>query len=164
MNISESKINCNYKTLIPCNQYGRHDKFLEESSHLLPAVIKKIHSAKINDLESVLIWGDGTARREFMYARDLADFLFFAIKNIDKLPQNINVGLGYDYSIKEYYEAVATVIGYKGEFLYDLTKPVGMKQKLVDITLLENLGWSENTSLIYGINEAYKFYLEEFDK
>lgn len=149
-----------YKTIIPCNLYGRHDKFDPKHSHLLPAVIQKIHNAKLAGKQTVTIWGDGTARREFMCAKDIADFIFFAIKNINRIPQNLNVGLGHDYSIIEYYEAVAEVVGFSGSFEFDLSKPVGMQQKLVDITKLRSLGWNYKTSLLDGIDEAYKFYLE----
>lgn len=149
-----------YKTVIPCNLYGRHDKFGESNSHMIPAVIKKIYEAKINNNPSIEIWGDGTARREFMYAQDLADFIFYAINNLEMMPQNINVGLGYDFSIFEYYQTIANCIGYKGIFNYNLSKPVGMKQKLVDTTKLKNFGWESTTSLSEGINNTLNFYLE----
>lgn len=152
-----------YRTIIPCNLYGRHDKYDPKHSHLLPAVIRKIHHAKQAGDPTVTIWGDGSARREFMYAKDIADFIFFAIKNIDRIPQNLNVGLGHDHSISEYYQAVAEVVGFNGNFEFDLSKPVGMKQKLVDVKKLQNLGWNHKTSLIDGINEAYKFYKESLN-
>ena len=110
--------------------------------------------------ETVTIWGDGTARREFMNAADLADFIYFAIDRLDQLPQNLNVGLGHDYSITDYYRAVASVVGFSGTFEYDLSKPVGIKQKLVDINNLQSLDWCHEISLIDGITEAYKFYKE----
>ena len=88
------------------------------------------------------------------------NFIFFAIKNIDRIPQNINVGMGHDYSIIQYYHAVAEVIGFKGSFEFDLSKPVGMKQKLVDITELEKFDWNHKISLNDGINDAYKFFIE----
>ena len=151
-----------YQTLIPCNLYGRHDKYGNNNSHLIPAVIRKIHEAKLAGNETVSIWGDGTARREFMNAADLADFIYFAIDRLDQLPQNLNVGLGHDYSITDYYRAVASVVGFSGSFEYDLSKPVGMKQKLVDVNNLHSLGWRHEISLIDGITEAYKFYKESF--
>ena len=150
-----------YKTVIPCNLYGKYDKFDPKHSHMLPAVIKKIHEAKVNDDVSIDIWGDGTARREFMYAEDLADFIYFALENFEKIPQNINVGLGHDYTINEYYKAIAKVIGFKGEFIHDLTKPIGMKQKLIDDTKLQAFGWKYKTSLEDGIEKIYKYYKEE---
>lgn len=150
-----------YKTIIPCNLYGRYDKFDPKHSHMLPAVIKKIHEAKVDNLEEIDIWGDGEARREFMYAQELANFTYYSIENFESMPQNINVGLGHDYTINEYYEAIARVIGYKGKFVHDLTKPVGMKQKLIDDSKLKEFGWKCETSLEDGINKTYEYYLEE---
>ena len=98
-----------------------------------------------------------------MSASDLADFIFFAIKDFGRLPQNINVGIGHDYSVKEYYEQVAKVVGYKGSFEYDLTKPQGMRRKLVNIQLLNEIGWEHKTSLHDGLIEAYEYYLSEIE-
>jgi len=125
-----------YKTVIPCNLYGKYDKFDSKHSHMLPAVIQKVHEAKEANVDSD-IWGSGKARREFMYAEDLADFIYYALENFDKMPQNINVGLGHDYTINEYYQAIAKVVGYKGKFIHDLTKPIGMKQKLLNLLSLD---------------------------
>ena len=152
-----------YKTVIPSNLYGKYDKFDPKHSHMLPAVIKKIHEAKINNQEELDIWGDGTARREFMYAEDLADFIYFALENFESMPQNINVGLGQDYAINEYYKTIAEVIGYKGNFEHDLTKPIGMKQKLIDDTKLIEFGWKHKTSLKDGIEKIYDYYLNEVE-
>lgn len=150
-----------YKTLIPCNLYGRHDKFDPAHSHLLPAVIHKVHQAKLGGQPTVDIWGDGTARREFMYAGDLADALIRAINEFDSLPPMMNVGLGHDYSINEYYEAVAEVVGYHGSFVHDLGKPVGMARKLVDVERQRAWGWAPQTGLRAGIERTYEFYLKE---
>lgn len=149
-----------YKTLIPCNLYGRHDKFDPAHSHLIPAIIHKIHQAKRNGERAVEIWGDGTARREFMYAGDLADALVLAVKRFDALPGLMNVGLGHDYTINEYYQAAAEVIGYTGTFVHDLSKPVGMARKLVSIERQKNMGWLAGTDLREGIKKAYEYYLE----
>jgi len=148
-----------YKTVIPCNLYGRHDKFDPKHSHMIPAVIKKVSDAKQQGLESIDIWGDGLARREFMYAGDLADFVFYAINDFENMPQNINVGLGHDYTINEYYEAISQVIGFEGKFEHDLSKPVGMKQKLIDHSQLQAFGWNYKTELKKGIEKTYEFYL-----
>lgn len=150
-----------YKTIIPCNLYGRYDKFDPKHSHMLPAVIKKIHEAKINKLSQIDIWGDGEARREFMYAEDLADFTYYAIKYFEKMPQNINVGLGHDYTINEYYKIIAEVIGYQGAFIHDLSKPIGMKQKLIDDSRLKEFGWKYKTLLKDGIQKTYEYYVKE---
>lgn len=150
----------NYKTIIPCNLYGKWDKFNPQHSHMIPAVIKKIHEAKVANLPVVEIWGDGNARREFMFASDLADFIWYAIENFDTMPDLMNVGLGYDFTINEYYAVVAKVIGYKGKFKHDLTKPVGMQQKLVDIGKQKAFGWQPKYSLEEGIKITYDYFLK----
>ncbi len=153
-----------YKTLVPCNLYGRHDKFAPEHSHLIPAIIHKVHEAKVAGRDTVEIWGDGTARREFMYAGDLADAVMHALDRFDSCPEVMNVGLGHDYSINEYYAAVARVVGWQGRFVHDLDRPVGMKRKLEDISRLAAWGWSARTSLEDGIAKTYDFYLEDYLK
>lgn len=158
--ITQEQPELSYKTLIPCNLYGRHDKFGANNSHMIPAVIAKISDARDHQAPSVEIWGDGKARREFMYAGDLADFIYFAIDQIGSLPSLVNVGPGHDYTINEYYQTIAAVLGYEGEFVHDLTKPIGMQQKLVDTTRLQRLGWTPRTSLTDGIKHAYQFYME----
>lgn len=160
--ISKENPEQTYKTIIPCNLYGRFDKFDPNNSHMIPAVIRKIHEAKKANLEEIDIWGDGEARREFMYAEDLAEFVFYAIDHFKQMPQNLNVGLGTDYTINEYYQAVASVVGYTGRFKHDLSKPVGMKQKLIDDTRLKAFGWSHSTCLEAGIKKTYQFYLNEY--
>ncbi|KQY45725.1 GDP-L-fucose synthase [Rhizobium sp. Root483D2] len=147
-----------YKTVIPCNLYGRHDKFDPQKSHMVPAVIRKISEAVENQADVVEVWGDGLARREFMFAGDLADFLLFAVEDIERLPQNLNVGIGVDHSVNDYYKAVADVLGYQGRFVHDMSKPAGMSQKLVNIQKLRNLGWQATTSLSEGIRKTYEFY------
>lgn len=149
-----------YKTLIPCNLYGRHDKFDPAHSHLIPAIIHKIHQAKCAGEASVEIWGDGTARREFMYAGDLADILVEAVRRFDSLPALMNVGLGHDYTINEYYQAAAQVMGYAGTFAHNLSRPVGMARKLVDIGRQTAWGWRSKHDLISGIEKTYQYYLE----
>lgn len=151
-----------YKTLIPCNLYGRHDKFDPVHSHLIPAIIHKVYQAKQAGQTSVEIWGDGTARREFMYAGDLADAMVRAIKGFDSLPALMNVGLGYDYTINEYYQAAADVMGYTGGFSHDLSKPVGMARKLVSVERQKIWGWEAKSRLCEGIEKTYRFYLKEF--
>jgi len=151
----------NYKTVIPCNLYGKYDKFDSRHSHMIPAVISKIYYAKSNNLKEVVIWGDGMARREFMYVEDLSNFIFYAIKKFDKMPQNINVGLGHDYTINQYYEEIAKLIGYKGRFINDLEKPIGMRQKLIDDTLIQKFGWKHKTNLCDGLSKTIEFYKKE---
>jgi GDP-L-fucose synthase len=156
--IMKEDLDKNYKTVIPCNLYGKYDKFDPKNSHMIPAVIRKIHEAKELGSAEIDIWGDGLARREFMYAADLANFIFYAIPNFKEMPQNINVGLGKDYSINEYYKSIANIIGFKGSFVHDLTKPIGMKQKLIDDTRLKAFGWSSKTSLQEGLTKTFEFY------
>jgi GDP-L-fucose synthase len=148
-----------YKTLIPCNLYGRYDKFSAENSHLVPAVIRKLHEAKVQGHTAVDIWGDGTARREFMYSGDLVDCMYKAIHELESMPEVMNVGLGIDYSVKEYYENCAAVVGYKGEFKHDLSKPVGMKRKLTSVAKANSWGWKSQTSLIQGLEKTYQYFL-----
>ena len=149
-----------YKTLIPCNLYGLYDKFDPNKSHLVPAIIHKIHQAKISNKPSVEIWGDGNARREFMYSADLADAVFNAAKNMEILPNKINIGVGNDYTINEYYETIAEVLDWNGVFIHDLSKPVGMMRKLCDTSLQSNWGWKPKTSLKNGLTKTYQYYLE----
>lgn len=153
-----------YKTIIPCNLFGRYDQFDPKKSHLLAAIIKKISDAKDHGKDFVTIWGDGKARREFMDVSILIDFLYFGIENLKSLPQNINIGLGYDYSVTEYYNLVAKELNYDGKFEYDHSQPSGMKQKLVDISKLKKLNWKPSKSFADSIKEACLFYkLEHSD-
>ena len=153
-----------FKTLIPCNLFGPHDKFDPKYSHLLPAIIHKIHQAKIEGAPNVEIWGNGKARREFMYAPDLADAIFRAAIDIETCPELINIGFGHDFTINEYYSKVADVIDWEGKFTYDLTRPTGMNQKLCDTRRANEWGWNAPTSLRVGIEETYKFYCERYGK
>ena len=153
-----------FKTMIPCNLFGRYDKFEPKNSHLLPAIINKVHVAKVNKEKTVEIWGDGTVRREFMYASDLADAILRAADNINLLPDLMNCGVGYDHSINEYYQNVADVIGWEGQFLHSLSKPVGMKQKLCSIERQSAWGWTASTSLRNAISKTYDFYLSQASK
>lgn len=151
-----------YKTIIPCNLYGKYDKFDPEKSHMIPAAIRKLHKAKTSK-KTATIWGDGGARREFMYVEDLVDFILYALKNYNKIEHIMNVGLGYDFSIKEYYDAIAEVVGYNGDFEYDLTKPSGMKRKLCDVTKQKKIGWRPKNSLTEGLQKTYQYYLDTYE-
>lgn len=156
--ISKENPEYRYKTLIPCNLFGRWDKFSPENSHMIPAVIRKIYLAKLNGESTVEIWGDGLARREFMYAGDIADCIHRAVAEFDSMPDIMNVGLGGDHSVNDYYQAVAEVVGYSGSFIHDLTKPAGMARKLVDISRLSAWGWKPKASLKEGIAASYDFF------
>lgn len=148
-----------FKSLIPCNLYGRYDHFDSITSHLVPAVVLKVHTAKTQGSD-VEIWGDGTARREFLYAGDVARMIWYALENFDALPEIMNLGLGRDYSVLEYYQAAAEVIGWRGEFCFDNNRPVGMKRKLIDISRQRELGFPQPVSLADGIAESYHYFLE----
>lgn len=148
-----------YKTFIPCNIYGRHDKFDPAHSHLIPAIIHKIYQARQDNHAPVEIWGDGQARREFMYAADLADAMMCAVEKFGELPTYMNIGVGDDNMITTYYEVVAKVLGYEGEFIYDTSKPVGMMRKLVSVARQTKWGWAPQVSLEDGIARTYDYYL-----
>ena len=150
-----------YKTLIPCNLYGRYDKFDPVHSHLLPAIIHKVHLAKQTSQQTIEIWGDGNARREFMYAGDFADAVITAVNTFESLPTYMNVGLGNDFTINEYYQAVADVMGYSGNFAHDLSKPVGMARKLLSVERQMDWGWHAKSDLRIGVEKTYAFYLKE---
>lgn len=158
--ISRQHSEFQYKTLIPCNLYGRWDKFRTEKAHMIPAVIHKLYMAKQSGLDSVEIWGTGQARREFMYSGDLADCIAYSLDNYDKLPAYLNVGLGHDYTVDEYYEAIAKIVGYTGKFSHNTEKPEGMKRKLTDVKKLSAFGWQAKTSLAEGLKKTFEFYLD----
>ncbi|WP_269900178.1 GDP-L-fucose synthase family protein [Paenalcaligenes faecalis] len=149
-----------YKTLIPCNLYGPYDKFDPQWSHMIPAVIYKLHQAKQQGASSVEIWGAGEARREFLYAGDLADAVIYALENFESMPSLLNIGLGYDYTVNQYYEIAAKVIGYKGDFHHDLSKPEGMQRKLSNTRLAQEWGWEASHSLEQGLEKTYEYYLK----
>ena len=162
--ITRQNSSLNYKTIVPCNIYGRFDKFSPHNSHLIPAIIHKIHAAKIAGSEAVEIWGDGNARREFMYAGDLSSAIWKAVAEIQCIPSLFNCGLGYDYSINQYYAAVSEVIGWNGNFVHNLDKPVGMMRKLSDISLQRAWGFSPATALSEGLRQTYAYYLDNQTK
>ena len=150
-----------YKTLIPCNLYGMYDKFDPIRSHLIPAILIKLRQAMRDGSTSVEIWGDGLARREFMYAGDFAEAVWHAVERFDSLPEMMNVGVGEDHSINDYYTAAAAVVGYSGGFHHNLDKPVGMRRKLTDTALASAWGWQSQTSLREGIALTYAYFLEQ---
>lgn len=150
---------CRYKTLVPCNLYGRYDKFGESNSHMIPAVIRKLHEAKLRGDDHVTIWGDGTARREFMFATDLAEMINACISRFDAVPEVMNIGLGTDLTVNEYYETIAKVVGYDGLFDHDLSRPVGMKRKLLDVSSQRRLGIAPRHTLEEGVRATYEYFL-----
>jgi GDP-L-fucose synthase len=150
-----------YKTLIPCNLYGLNDKFDPKRSHLVPAILHKLHVAKQTGADTVEIWGDGMARREFMFAGDLADAVLRAAADMGAVPDLMNVGLGHDHSINDYYAAAADIVGWQGCFTHDLARPTGMKQKLCATDKQTAWGWQPQTALADGLARTYRHYLEQ---
>jgi len=150
-----------YKTIIPSNLYGPNDDYDSGKGHLVAAAISKMHRAKVDGASTVEIWGDGGARREFTYVEDLARWLVSDIDRIDAWPSMMNVGCGYDLSVREFYEIARDVVGYGGEFVYDSSKPTGMHQKLMDSTIAKSFGWDPATDPSVGMARAYVEFLAE---
>ena len=149
---------CDFISAMPTNLYGINDNFDLETSHVLPALIRKFHEAKINNQEEVVMWGTGKPLREFMYVDDLADALVHLMLNYsDEI--HVNMGTGKDLSIGELAQIVKEVVGYEGKIVNDLTKPDGTPRKLLDVSRLEATGWKYKTELRDGIERVYKWYL-----
>lgn len=144
-------------SLMPTNLYGPHDNFDLESSHVLPALIRKFHQAKEADQPTVTMWGSGSPRREFLHVDDLADAALFLMRTYDE-PEIVNVGVGDDVSIKELGELVKDIVGFDGSIVWDASKPDGTPRKLLDVTRLNALGWSAKTPLREGIADTYDWY------
>jgi GDP-L-fucose synthase len=140
-----------WRTLIPPNLYGVHDHFEPVRSHLVAAAVLKIETASREGRKTVEIWGDGHARREFMFAGDLADFIWRFHDRLEALPQTLNVGVGDDATVNDYYAAAARALGWTGEFHHDVTRPVGMTRKLLDVSGQTRLDWRPATSLDEGL-------------
>ena len=148
----------NYISAMPTNLYGPGDNFNRTNSHVLPALIRRVHEAKMADAATVAIWGSGTPRREFLFVDDLADALLFLLEHYDS-PEPINVGVGADITIRELAEKIAEVVGWQGEFVFDNSKPDGTPRKLLDVSRLTALGWKANTSVGTGIKRTYEWFL-----
>lgn len=149
-----------YKTLIPCNLYGRHDHFEPERSHLVAAALLKIYRAQLAGDPFVEVWGDGTARREFMDAADLADAVVRHVSHGHLAPELMNVGPGHDHAVNDYYHAAARVMGWSGALRHNLAKPVGMQRKLVDVSRQTAWGWAPRLSLEQGLARCHAYLLE----
>lgn len=150
-----------YRCLIPPNLYGRGDHFETNRSHLIAACIAKLVRASRLGEDEVSIWGDGTARREFLFVDDLARFSVAALERLSELPPFLNVGYGRDHTIREYYEMVAGIVGYQGRFATDAGKPAGMKRKLLDSSRACALGWKPETNIEDGIRRTYEYFLKQ---
>ncbi len=162
--LTRENSNLSYKTLVPCNLYGPYDNFDPVRSHLIPAIIRKLHEAKTSNHASVEVWGTGTARREFLYVEDLVGAIFRAIEAFDTLPDITNIGLGFDYSVNEYYQIAAQIIGYNGNFHHSVDKPIGMTRKLSNTKLAREWGWTPKHSIEDGLTKTYEFYVKRLLK
>lgn len=158
-----------YFALMPTNLYGPNDNFNLETSHVLPALIRKFHTAKMENAESVTVWGTGSPRREFLHVDDLADACLHII-NLDEAvfislisdtnAPLVNIGCGRDHTIRELAELIGKIVGFKGRLQFDATKPDGTPQKLLDVSLLTRLGWRQTISLEQGIAATYEWCLD----
>lgn len=151
---------CNFISAMPTNLYGLNDNYHPENSHVLPALIRKFHEAKEQDANEVTIWGDGSPMREFLFADDLANALVYLMLNYDE-KQFVNVGYGSDITIKELAETIARVVGFKGNHVYDSSKPNGTPRKLMDSSRLFATGWKPSIDLEKGIGIAYQDFLSK---
>lgn len=148
----------NFISVTPTNLYGQNDNFDLESSHVLPALIRRFHDAKINNDKGVIIWGTGLPKREFLFVDDLAEACIFLMDNYDE-SDIINIGTGKDITIFELAELIKKVVGFKGKIINDTTKPDGTFQKLLDVSKINNLGWHHKISLEKGIKITYQWFL-----
>ena len=152
---------CDFISVMPTNLYGINDNFDLDTSHVLPALIRKFHEAKVNGAKEVIIWGTGKPRREFLHVDDLADACTYLINHYsDEL--HVNIGTGEDIEIIELAKLVSEIVGYGGSINNDLSKPDGTPRKLLDVCLLSSLGWRPRTELKEGIEEVYKWYCDQF--
>lgn len=159
----DTQYKTNFISVMPTSLYGPNDNFDLEGSHVIPAMIRKFHSAKTRGDSEVTLWGTGKPRREFMYVDELADALVFLMKTYNS-PDLINIGIGTDYEIREIAERVAKIVGYTKSIKYDTSKPDGTPRKLVDTSKLDALGWKPSVSLEEGLKITYKWYLRNFSK
>jgi GDP-L-fucose synthase len=151
---------CNYISVMPTNLYGYNDNYHPQNSHVLPAMIRKFHEAKEQNIPIVTIWGSGTPKREFLFADDLAAACYYLMQNYDE-EGLINVGTGEDLSIKDLALLIKDIIGYTGDIQFDATKPDGTPRKLMDVSKLHSKGWKHTIELNEGIKLAYQDFLEQ---
>ena len=156
------QFNKDYVSLMPTNLYGYFDNFDLESSHVLPAMLRKFHEAKINKHSDVTLWGSGTPMREFLFVDDMAEAVLYALEN--NLPECLyNVGSGKDITIKELAETIQNVTGHKGNILWDSEKPDGTPRKLMDVSKMKKMGWQYSTELEDGLRKTYQWFLKNID-
>ena len=159
----------NFFSVMPTNLFGPHDNFNLESSHVLPALLRKTHEAKINGDPAITVWGSGAPKREFLFVNDLAEAIFFLMSKINadelysKSISHLNIGTGKDISILELSEMIKEVVGFKGDINFDKSKPDGTPRKLLDVTRINQIGWKSRTNLFEGIRSTYKWYIENIN-
>ena len=159
----DTQYKTNFVSVMPTSLYGPNDNFDLEGSHVIPAMLRKFHEAKVRGDRTVTLWGTGRPRREFMYVDDLADALVFLMNSYDS-PELINIGIGNEYEIREIAEKVAKVVGYKDSIEYDTTKPDGTPRKLVETSKLDALGWKPSVDLEDGLKITYRWFLKNYSK
>ncbi|WP_084238209.1 GDP-L-fucose synthase [Pedobacter africanus] len=155
-----SQYNCDFISVMPTNLYGYNDNYHPQNSHVLPALIRKFHEAKVNGGTEVNIWGSGTPMREFLFADDLADACYFLMQNYSEAGF-LNIGTGTDLSIKDLALLIKEIVGFEGTLAFDSTKPDGTPRKLMDVSKLHQLGWKHKIELKEGIKLAYQDFLEK---
>jgi len=156
-----------YRSVMPTNLYGPGDNYHPENSHVVPGLIRRFHEAKVNNQETVVVWGTGNPRREFLYVDDMAEASIFVHEldkdefesNTKKMQSHVNIGTGIDLTIKELAQTIKQVVGYKGRIIFDTTKPDGSPRKLLNVDLIKKLGWKAQTKLIDGLTSSYHDYL-----
>ena len=153
----------NYISVMPCNLYGLNDNYHPTNSHVIPALIRRFYEAKESKAQSVTCWGDGTPLREFLYADDLAELCVFLMNNYSG-NETVNAGTGHDITIKALTEIIADVVGFKGEILWDTSKPNGTMRKVLDVSKANSLGWRYKTELKDGLKLAYEDFLKHADR
>lgn len=157
----KSQYGCNFISVMPTNLYGINDNYDAQNSHVLPALIRKFHEAKINNIPEVVIWGTGSPLREFLFADDLAEAALKLMLEYDG-EQFVNIGTGHDLCIKDLATLIQGIIGYNGKLVFDTTKPDGTPRKLMDVSFLNSLGWKYKTELEEGIKIAYSDFLKRY--
>ncbi|WP_295843245.1 NAD-dependent epimerase/dehydratase family protein [uncultured Microbacterium sp.] len=152
-----------YRSILPSNLYGPRDSFDPSRSHLIASTLLKTHRAHVSSADHVEVWGDGTARREFTFAPDLARWMVASLDDMTSWPEFMNIGAGYDHSIREFYEVASDVVGYRGGLAFDTSKPSGVPRRLVDSTRVRAHGWAPQTTIRDGMAQCYDAFLTRSD-
>ncbi len=161
--------NTDFRSVMPTNLYGVNDNFHLENSHVVPALMRRFHEAKVNNDAEVVVWGTGNAMREFLYVDDMAVASLFVLEldeqsyhsNTKSMLSHINIGTGIDVTIREMAQIMKQVVGFEGAITFDITKPDGSPRKLIDVSRLSNMGWKYSVELKKGLSETYKWYLKQ---